>query len=270
AIGPEGGELTLCGGFLRVPPGALEEAVTFGIEPGGALPAPAPPRALAGPALRFTPDDRLLPASVEIGLPHGGGEARFELWAAVDDELVGVEACEVTETTIGQSLALLGTFVATRDDYPYPESTDELGAGTAMTSMDDRDESWTLPADGFAMDQAYPGEEVALQLVLERTSEDVGFQQVRLDAHVSGGEGEVLHAQWYVSGTGTIWSLGTPEAPGTTGVLAIDEVDGERLSGRASGTLYAGEQTIPFAIDFDVTPEFYTFPPERVCEIPEG
>lgn len=51
-------------------------------------------------------------------------------------------------------------------------------------------------------------------------------------------------------------------------------MDGGRLRGRASGTLYAGEQTIPFAFafdfDFDVTTEFYQYPPERVCEVPEG
>jgi hypothetical protein len=80
---------------------------------------------LAGPALHFTPDDQILPASVEIGLPHGGGEARFELFAVEEDALVGIEACEVDDTTIGQSLTLLGTFVATSDDDPYAESTGE-------------------------------------------------------------------------------------------------------------------------------------------------
>ena len=269
-IGAAGGELSLCGGFLRALPGELAESITFGIAPAAAAPEPAPPRTLAGPALHFTPDDRVLPASVQIGLPHGGGEARFELYAVEGDDLIGVEACEVDDATIGQSLALLGVFVATRDDYPYAESTGELGSGSAMTAMDDREESWSLPDDGYAMDQAYASDAVALQLVLERTSDDVGFQQIRLDAQVNGDEGEILHAQWYVSGTGTIWSLGTPEAPGTGGLLVIDEVDGERLRGRASGSLYAGEETIAFAIDFDITPEFYQFPPERVCEIPEG
>ncbi len=269
AIGPEGGELALCGGFLRVAPGLLAAPIPFGIAPAGAPPAPAPPRTVAGPALRFTPDDAVLPAAVEIGLPHGGGEARFELYAVADGELVGVEACEVDQTTIGQSLALLGTFVAIRDDYPYPASTGELGSGTAMTAMDDRQESWTLPDDGYAMDQAYAGDQVALQLVLERTEGEV-YRRIRLDAQVSGGEGVVLGADWYDSSVGTIWSLGTPEAPGTTGVLAIDQVEGDRLAGRASGSLYAGEETIPFAIDFDLTPEFYQYPPERVCDIPEG
>lgn len=270
AIGAEGGELALCGGFLRVEPGLLEETIAFGIAAADAPPEPAPPRTLAGPALRFTPDDVILPTAVTIGLPHGGGDARFELFAVDGDALVGVEACEVDETTIGQSLALLGVFVASRDDYPYAPSTGELGSGVVMTSMDDRDESWTVPGDGYAMDQAYASGEVALQLVLERTSDDVGFQQIRLDARVSGEEGELLAAQWYVSGTGTIWSLGTPEAPGTGGAIAIEEVDGDRLRGRASGSLYAGEEVIPFGIDFDVTPDFYQYPPERVCEVPEG
>lgn len=268
AIGPEGGELALCGGFLRVEAGALAETIAFGIAPAGPPPAPAPPRTIAGPALHFTPDGEILPAAVTIGLPHGGGEARFELYAVEGDALVGVEACEVDEETIGQSLALLGTFVATRDDYPYPESTSELGSGSVMTAMDDRDQSWTLPGDGYAMDQAWASEEVALQLVLERTTGEV-YERIRLDAFI-GEESGVLGADWYDSSVGTIWSLGTPEAPGTGGVLTIDEIDGERLRGRASGTLYAGEETIPFAIDFDVTPEFYQYPPERVCEIPEG
>ena len=269
-IGAAGGELALCGGFLRALPGALAESITFGIAPAGAAPEPAPPRTLAGPALRFTPDDEVLPAAVQIGLPHGGGEARFELYAVDGDDLIGVEACEVDDATIGQSLALLGVFVATRDDYPYPASTDELGSGSAMTAMDEREESWSLPDDGYAMDQAWASDQVALQLVLERTADDVGFQQIRLEAQVSGDESEILYAQWYVSGTGTIWSLGTAEAPGTGGVLTIDELDGDRLRGRASGSLYAGEETIPFAIDFDITTGFYQYPPERVCEIPEG
>ncbi len=53
-------------------------------------------------------------------------------------------------------------------------------------------------------------------------------------------------------------------------MIEIDEVEGARLRGRAGGTLHAGEEVLPFAIDFDVTPEFYQYPPERVCEVPEG
>ena len=71
------------------------------------------------------------------------------------------------------------------------------------------------------------------------------------------------YAQWYAGGL--IWQVGTPDRPGTTGVLEIASRDGDRLVGALSATLFAGEDTIELTAELDLTPAYWTFPPERFC-----
>jgi hypothetical protein len=261
AIGPAGGELTLCGARLRVPAGALAEPITFGIAASTA-PAPAEPRLLAGRAFRFTPDDAPVPAYVEIELPHDGGAGRLELFAVAGGELIGVEACTVDEAIVGQSVQLLGTFVAVRDAYPYAESPRGLGAGTVVTAFGDAERSWDVAATGYAIDQAW-GDAVALTLILER-SEGKAFDQLRLDIGSDGaGNAIVADGRWYSEGV--LWQLGDPASGEPIASITVTRDDGERLVATVTGTLRAGEATQAFRAELDVAPAYWTFPPERVC-----
>jgi hypothetical protein len=261
-IGPDGGELTLCGARLAVAPGLLAEPIRFAIATEDA-PLPDAPRELAGFAFRFTADGAVeLPAPVEIAVPHGGRAGRIELFAVEAGELFGVEACTVDDRVIGQHVALLGTFVATVDPYPYADSPADLGSGTLSAMIGERAVSLSFPDDGYLIDQAW-GEPIALAAVSDLTEGPEGAEQLRFDALLSAEEATLQFAQWYAGGV--IWQLGTPEAPGTTGVLEIESRDGDRLIGTLSASLFAGEEVMALTAEFDLTPAYWTFPPERFC-----
>lgn len=261
-IGSAGGEVTLCGARLTVAPGVLVDPIEFAIA-AEIAPAPAPPRELAGPAFRFTAGGSArLPAPVEIAVPHGGRAGRIELFAVEDGELFGLEACTVDDEIIGQLVGLLGTFVATVDPYPYADSPADLGSGSVSAAIGERDAAYSIPDDGYVIDQAW-GEPVALSLVTDILDGPDGPEQLRFDAAIADGEATLLFAQWYAGGV--IWQLGTPDNPGTTGTIDVDTSRGDRLVGSMSGSLYAGEDTISFAAELDLTPVYWVFPPERFC-----
>jgi hypothetical protein len=261
-IGPEGGELTLCGARLVAAPGALAGPVELAIAAVDA-PAPGPPRELAGPAFRFTADGgvELGGSALDIAVPHGGRAGRIELWAVEEGELFGVEACTVDDEVIGQLVGLLGTFVATADPYPYAGSPGDLGGGALSGQIGERDASFSFPDDGYVIDQSW-GDSIALSAVTDILDGPDGPEQLRFDATIAGDQATLQYAQWYAGGV--IWQLGTPERPGTTGVLDIAR-DGDRLAGTISATLFAGQDTIAFTADIDLTPAYWTFPPERFC-----
>jgi hypothetical protein len=261
AIGPAGGELTLCGARLRVPPGLLAAPVTFGIAASTA-PAPAEPRLLAGRAFRFTPDDAPLPDVVEIELPHDGTAGRLELFAVAAGELVGVEACTVDERIIGQAVQRLGTFVAVRDAYPYADSPRGLGVGTVSTTIGDDVRTWDVAADGYAIDGAWGGP-LALTIIVEH-AEGESFDSLRLDVVGDvAGAAEVVDGRWYSEGV--IWQLGDHSQPGPIAVIEVVRADGERLEATITGTLRAGEASRALAAAIDVAPAYWQFPPERAC-----
>ena len=262
-IGPAGGELTLCGARLAVAPGVLAEPIELSIAVVMA-PPPAPPRELAGPAFRFRAAGSVeLPAvPVEVAVPHGGRPGRIELFAVDQGELFGIEACTVDDETIGQLFAQLGDFVATADPYPYADSPGDLGSGTLSAAIGERDAEFALPGDGYLIDQAW-GEPLALSFVTDILDGPGGPEQLRFDASIDGAEATLLYAQWYSDGL--IWQLGTPDAPGTTGTIEVTSRTGERLTGTISATLFAGEETLELSADFDLTPDYWVFPPERFC-----
>jgi hypothetical protein len=261
AIGPAGGELTLCGATLRVPAGALAAPITFGIAASSA-PAPAEPRVLAGRAFRFTPDDAPLPTAVDIELPHDGAAGRLELFAVAAGELHGLEACTVDDQIIGQAVPLLGTFVAVRDTHAYADSPRGLGAGTVTTTIGSDTRTWDVAATGYAIDGAWGGP-MALTLILER-SEGKRYQRLRLDIASDGAGGaEVLDGSWYSDLA--LWQLGDPASTDPIAAIEVTRADGERLDATVTGTLRAGKDTQPFVAELDVAPTYWQFPPERVC-----
>jgi hypothetical protein len=261
AIGPDGGEVVLCGARLRVPAGALAAPVTFGIAAATA-PAPAEPRVLAGRAFRFTPDDAPLPDVVEIELPHDGTAGRLELFAVAAGALVGIEACTADDQIIGQAVSLLGTFVAVRDAYPYADSPRGLGAGSVATTIGDDARTWDVAADGYAIDGAWGGP-LALTIIAER-SEGKAFDSLRLDIVSDGAGGaQVVDGRWYSEGV--IWQLGAPASGEPIATIEVIRDDGDHLEATVTGTLRAGEETLPFVATIDVVPAYWQFPPERVC-----
>jgi hypothetical protein len=261
-IGEAGGELALCGARLAVPAGALTESIEFAIEVAEA-PEPLPPRELAGLAFRFTADGAPeVPALVDLSLPHGGSAGRIELFRVEGADLIGIEPCTVDDDIIGQRVGFLGVFVATVDPYPYADSPGDLGSGSLSASIGERSLTFELPADGYAIDQAWD-DPVVLSLVSDLVDGPGGSEQLRIDAVVDAGDASLAFAQWYSEGR--IGQLGTPEAPGTNGEFDLESASGGRLIGTLSATLYAGEDTIQFSAEVDVIPEYWTFPPERFC-----
>ena len=90
------------------------------------------------------------------------------------------------------------------------------------------------------------------------------FSQLRIQAVLdAAGDGDLLEVQWFSDADG-LWQLGTPGAPGTTGVIDLAVLDG-RLIGTIGGTMSSGEATRPFSATLDLSPEYWTFPPERFC-----
>ncbi len=261
-IGPEGGELTLCGASLSVAPGVLPEPVELAIAAVDA-PAPGPPRELAGQAFRFTADGGVVlgGGAIDIAVPHGGRSGRIELYAVEEGELFGVEACTVDDEIIGQLVGLLGTFVATVDPYPYADSPGDLGSGTLSGQIDGRDASFSFPDDGYIIDQSW-GDTIAMSAVTDILDGAGGPEQLRIEATIAGEQATLQYAQWYAGGV--IWQLGTPEQPGTTGVLDIAR-KGDRMVGTVGATLFADQDTIALTADIDLTPAYWTFPPERFC-----
>jgi hypothetical protein len=261
-IGPEGGSLEMCGAWIAVDPGSLKEPIEFAISIDVA-PDPPAPRDLAGPAFRFTAgDSTLLPASVDVALPHGGREGRIELFRVEGEELVGIEPCTVDDEIIGQRVGALGTFVATVDSYPYADSPGDLGTGNLSVQIGERMTTYSLPEDGYAIDQAWDAL-VSMTVLTDLVSGPGGDEQLRVDATVSDGEAVLVYLQWYSEGL--IWQLGTPEAPGTTGSIEVESMVDGRLIGSMSASLYAGDDTTSFSAEFDLAPDYWSFPPERFC-----
>ena len=260
--GRTGGELTLCGARLSVAPGVLAAPVRFAIAAVDA-PPPGPPRELAGPAFRFTADGGVeLPAApVDIAVPHGGRAGRIELFAVEEGELFGVEACTVDDRVIGQLVGLLGTFVATVDPYPYADSPGDLGSGTLPARSASASRRSSFPDDGYMIDQAW-GDPIALSAVTDILDGTGGPEQLRFDATSAATRRPSSSPSGTRAASSGSWA---PRRRRARPACSRSPRDGDRLVGTISATLFAGEDTIALTADLDLTPAYWTFPPERFC-----
>ncbi|MDC0723415.1 hypothetical protein [Nannocystis bainbridge] len=268
-LGPAGGELTLCGATLRVPADAVAEEVLFGIE---VIDPPADPpfeQEFASPVFRFTPDDVVFAQPVELILPRPVTDSRISLGRHVpeDDAFWIVEACDVTDTTIGQSYYQLATYAALRGTYDYPDSTSDLGEGTIELEILGVPASFPIDASSFGIyaDAADGSRTVTLKSVREV---DGGFESLRIDFAVdsTGDVANLVAVEW----------LSTVDAGGYTyiadligsdGVITLSDATGDHYAGELSAVAHGGNppHDEPLQATFDVTVEKFTFPPELSC-----
>ncbi|WP_236517308.1 hypothetical protein [Sandaracinus amylolyticus] len=267
-IGPEGGTLAHCdGASLVVPPGAMSSAAELSIERVASPLAPVSPYVLAGPAFTFDAPGVLFSDSVDVVLPHDGGQ-RMEMAVQGEEEWIFFESCEVTETTISQSFRALGTFVALHDPTPYPERLTGLGEGRIDFTFGGIDDEIDVDPEGHAIDED-PGEGRTLTLLFRRSAESL--VQVDLRFTISP-EGEVTPAQiqHYDGSVGEIWSADVFAWPDDLAVTITRDEAGA-IEGTVDATLHYGpDQTRPFTATFSARSELYRYPPERACELPEG
>ena len=267
-IGPEGGTLEHCGARVVVPPGVLAEPLELAIEEVGSPGDIFHPYAINGPVLRVTPDDEPLPGLVELHLPHDGTIERQEAARWLEGEGWFVfEICDVTETTVSQSVALLGTFAAVGDPTDYPEGPDGLGVGQVDFDIAGTTDSMSLEPDGYAIYQ--DGDDGRMiTLLYRRFTADV-LEQFELRFFVAtDGAVEPVLASHYSGATGEIWAADVFAHPGAV-TIALTET-GAMLRGTAEGFLYRGDVSRPFSATFEGTPVLFRYPPERVCGFPEG
>lgn len=144
-IGSEGGALSLCGARLEVPPGAVAQPTTFGIERVDAPPPPPFDMSFVGPVFRSTPADAPLqqPLSITVSRTNAArsGLLRFE---SEFDEFVLIEACGVSDTHLQQYVWQLNTFSAARYIGDLPPSTQGLGDGTVAAVVDGVPRSYSV------------------------------------------------------------------------------------------------------------------------------
>lgn len=264
-IGAAGGTLSLCGGSVTVPADVLTEDTTFGIEVVTVDP-PEAPYELAGLALRFTPDDAPLPGRVGLALPHDGDTGILHLYVDTPDGLIGIEACATDATTITQELGLLGTFVAVRDPTDYPEGPTGLGEGTVTGTLGEDAVSWTLPGEGWTIDEGY-GDALGLTVTVEPDGET--YTRLKLVFVIDeADEVIVIDGSWF-DGT-DLWQLGEPASGEPLATVSDATAGADSVTATVVGTLHSGENTLALDVDVDVEAPFWRYPPERVCGVIEG
>jgi hypothetical protein len=270
-IGPDGGAVKHCGAKLVVPAGALEDDVSFTIAVDETPPDPPFERSFASPVFRMTPEAPGLLAPAELTLPHERAPgARFEMarYDRTEAAFFGFEACEVTDTTIGQSVFALGTLAVLRDVNTYPPSTSGLGGGAIQLSFLSSIDDYDLDAqNNYGIYASAPNGE---RLVTLNGLRDVagGVESLRVDFTVAedGASGSLVQVQWISTVTSTGYSF-IDGLIGSGGALTISEMPDGRLVGEIAATLEGGNppEQQPLEATFDVTVEKYAFPPELSC-----
>lgn len=269
-FGADGGELALCGATLRVPAGAVAEDIMFGIE---VVTPPADPPfeyEFASPVFHFTPTGTFFTKPVELTLPRPVTTDRIALGRhdPALDRFGIIEACEVTDTTISQSVYELGTFAALRGTYAYPDSTAGLGGGALELEL--LGATATFPLDfGIYADREDGGRNVSLKALREL---DGGLESLRVELGIdSDGAATLVSVEWI----STITSEGYTYIDGligSNGAVTLSVAEDDHYVGELSATAHGGNppHDEPLHATFDVTVEKYTFPPELSCPGMDG
>jgi len=269
-IGPDGGELSLCGATLRVPAGAVAEEVEFGI---AVIEPPAEPpfeQVFAAPVFDFTAGDAAFMLPVELILPHEVTDKRIGLgrYDEVESRFWIIEACEVTDTTISQSVFQLGIYTALRGTYDYPDNSTGLGGGSIELEIFGAPASFSLDeSNGFAIFS--DAEDGSRTLTLKSVRDvDGGVESLRVDFAVdaTGEEANLIAIEWLSTVTSEGYTY-IADLIGMDGVITLDLADGDHYVGELGATARGGNPPHDEVLQatFDVTVEKYAFPPELGC-----
>jgi hypothetical protein len=271
SIGPEGGELRLCGAQLTVPAGAVAAPTTFGIERLATAPDAPFDMEPAGPAFRFTPGALALdpPAVVRIPREDGrrGGLAQDVPW---EGGFVLIEACDQSAGGLQQYFGELGTFGAFRFVGPLPDSTQGLGDGTLTAVADGVQTQYDVdrPGNNYAIYQDSPGGSRQVLVTAMNDLPNGGFEYLRLDLAVNAatGQGSIIQISLLgpVNGSYILGLLGQAS-------ISFGDLSDGRIRAQIEANLVNGPQNIPFQAQIDVGVERYIFPPSLSCpEMPPG
>jgi hypothetical protein len=268
-FGAAGGTLEHCDGArLEIPPGAVAEGTELSIErlEESAVPAISAPYVLAGPAFAFA-SDTALTGRVRVVLPHEGGE-RMEMAVLFEGAWAVVEVCDVEESIVAQTFGALGTFAAAHDPTPYPDGPSGLGSGAIDFDFGAVSASIDIGTMGHAIDEDIgPGRSLTL---LYRRSDAAGLEQVDLRFGIDEtGAVSPLQLAYANTATSEIWDVLEPLHPGQL-MIELTSDDGTAIEGTIDATLHLGDQTRAFSATFTASSVEWRYPPERVCEIPEG
>lgn len=267
-LGPDGGEVRLCGATLTLPPGGLSAPTEVGLRLVNP-PAPLPweRESAGGPVFALLPTGLSVPGT-HLELPHTTGLGRaVELWHWDEENGWGImELCELDEDSVGQTISWFQTYTVLRNSTVLPPSSTGLGTGT-ITQL-----AGPLPPFGWDVDDGYAFHDL---------SQD-GSRAIWV---------EILAARAYLRATLQVTPQGAPSileittgdptdpdglwhytAPfdGEELQTVTGAVDGDHLAATFDTTLFRGpkgaEASMPGSWAFDVTTERYQWPLEGGCE----
>lgn len=262
-----GGTVEFCGARLTVPADAVESASTFSIEVAESDAEAPAGYVLVGSAFSFAIDGELV-KDVQVAVPFVANGRPVELLQRIDGAWVAIEACEVTEDTIGQSVALDAAFVAATADRDYPDGPSGLGDGAIDLVFNGEPLSLQLDDDDYVFHMDDPSTNRAIDLnIINSLDEGVAFS-FRMQMSVGPDGSSLLSVQYGDTGETGLYNYIAP----VHGPPALFEIlrDGDRVSGSAAVTVYQGEGSGDLEIEFDLGSEAYRFPPDLVCPGGEG
>lgn len=266
-IGSDGGALDFCGASLVVPAGAVAADtrfwVEFSVDPGAAPPG----YVFAGAPFVFSADGPLL-ADVQLAVPHEPTTRPIELFQRVEQAWWSIEACEVTETTIGQSSALPVEFVAATADRDFPPGPSGLGDGEIDLTFNGASSTVVLDDSDYAfhIDDLSGNRSIDVN-ILNSLDEGVAWS-FRLQMVAGSDDSGLLSVQIGDTGETGLYNYLQPVHGPATAFEIIR--DGDRVTGSGDVKVFQGEGSGELSFAFDLGTEAYRFPPELVCPGGEG
>jgi hypothetical protein len=268
-----GGRVELCGASVEMAAGVLEASVGVRltvVELGAEVPFP-----LEQAGLAFELDVQGdIPAVAEpplnILVPHEPTD-HYVYFFRYAEEFQGIEACTVTETTIGQAVGIDGVFVALMDSEAFPESRDTLGEGTLNITWEGADESFDLAATEFDTYAIYNEDENGNRTYTIAATEPLGEDNTRIVrftfSHEKAGDANMIEVT-FGDFMGGLWSFLPFGATASQMTATLDEEG--TLTGTFSVDLMLGEEVKTLTGDFSAQAEKFRYAPELACGFPEG
>lgn len=263
-IGPDGGQISLCGATLDIPEGALAADTSFGIEIVESPVDPPVEQEFVPAVFRFTPDDSDLPFAATLTMPVDLSDGHYRQLAFYNEpELYWytLEACP-GEGTLSTQTVKLGLWSVLRDVVQYPSSNSGLGEATVDLQFMGGPMQFVVDSMGSA---TYEGQLTSrsVYLSLWRTN-DTSFDHLDMRWGEGNGESNLLQVSYYNGASGEIWGWLEPvDGPAVDFSVTVD------AEGRIQGTfevllnLNGASETMTGTLN--VLPEKYKYPPEATC-----